>query len=173
VITTAVTADGALTIDNRPADGNFSFNLEATVTEETGTPSGGNGQAVSFSGSRLVSPDLLDADNACIAKMFDQLRTQQPSEADMAAAIMAQLGHPPDPLRDPDPQLQWDGWQDITVTPATSGDAGDVGDIEINGLSVAAAASRLDIIVQQPPTRVNIDPGLTEIRQGEVIDGSG
>ncbi len=136
-VLTTTTGAATLSIDNRPEDGNFSFLLEAFVTEQTGGALVRTVQAVGFSGTRFVSPDKLDADNACLAKMLDELHQQLPTEAEMVAAILAQLGHPPDPLWDPDPLLQHDAWADLTVSPLVGGELGEVGTFQIGGVDIA------------------------------------
>jgi hypothetical protein len=161
VVLTTTTSDNTLVIQNRPDDGQYSFPVQVSVTE------GGSGTpvrttvAVGFIGARFISPELEQAGAACLAKMLDELRQASPTDAEMVEAIMRQLGRPPDPLWDPDPLLQHEGWETLpTINRMVSVTPGDLRVVVTAARGMQIESSRQAAVLAEAAERAyGLEPG--------------
>lgn len=97
--------DGHLTVVTRPEDGSFALDLKVSCRE----PDDPEDRAVvqlawwDVLGWREDVPGLTDALGTCLQQYVDARRDGLPEEAAVADLVRGQLGHPDNPLWDPDP----------------------------------------------------------------------
>lgn len=96
-----------LALQNVPTDGNYRLVVRVSCAEDGEAISARHDLDTGFHGAREEVPGLVEAIDRCFTDWISKQRTEAPSEEAMVAAILAQLGRPPDPIWDPDPDLLW------------------------------------------------------------------
>jgi hypothetical protein len=172
-VTVTTTTDGLLLhVENVAGDGQYSLTVRAVITERYGSEARQWSIGISFLGTREIVPGLAEAWDRCISDWLDGLRQESPTDEAIAAAALAQVGRPPDPIWDPDPLADDIGWQAAIVDPDRAQLVDPAQQVDPGGVVPVTTGDARRVVVTTPRTEVvTIATGIDETVQVDTSVG--